>query len=732
MKWKTLFIIIGLFSILAASCSPQTATMIITQSSITSISTPTLPPTDLPSHESTPNPRLEYIPKVQGFSPHAFVLTRNGEFAYIGFDLSEIAVKVRLSDLSVTGEADLSAYFPIESEDIVLNESETKLFVYSPTWRTLIVLDTESMSIIHTIPDISIIHMVLSTHAPYLITWDGGSAVRYIDTETYAITEATFHDKFFVFIQETPDDPSQWFVVSGNPSEGYKAGLFENTTGTWRMEIPILMNSQNEGLMDFKALPGLQKAYLASFGGWNQDFSAYGWLYSIDLVKGEVISVPIDGGAFCLETSTDNQMLFVGTGWPAQEGNNLLVINTATNEVVAQVPMGLTSYGWRYTQMNHLQSDPAHSQFLYGTNTDANTFFKVNMDGMVLDSVMMLNQEIFHPHLFIRQPGSATGLILLEHSPFAIELDIDQGIAMGTVEFPNIRQDAGAYGVAFTSDREILVAQGEFFLLVDKDSMGIIETIPLSTDTPSIWNFSLSRKEDHLYAITYDPDGIADIFLALDPVSLQVQASISLDGGNFNFITFELPDSSKLYALGGRANGAVVLHVIETENFSIVKTITFDDLTLAGISGGPYYPFAFDPDSQTLFAGTTQAVLAIDVEMDEIKKVIPLEGAARAIGLEPWQLTYINAVGLVFNPQENYLYIAHLDRSFISTYDLGNDRYLDQVIPLHGYFPQYLFTNDDFGKIYSVNRRSDSVSIIDVREKRVTDVIDLHSILSEP
>jgi YVTN family beta-propeller protein len=122
--------------------------------------------------------------------------------------------------------------------------------------------------------------------------------------------------------------------------------------------------------------------------------------------------------------------------------------------------------------------------------------------------------------------------------------------------------------------------------------------------------------------------------------------------------------------------------------------------------------------------------LGIDTNTDEIKKVIRLQDVEGAIGLEPRQLTYINATGLVYSPQENFLYIAHLDRSFVSIYDLNNSRFLSQIIPLKGYFPNYMFTNDDHSKIYSLNIRSDNVSVIDTHSKTVEKVIDLHTYVS--
>ena len=66
----------------------------------------------------------------QGFSPFAISVTQDGKYAYIVFDLSEFVFKVLLEDLTVEAVADLTEYFPIESEDIALDVSEEKLFIY--------------------------------------------------------------------------------------------------------------------------------------------------------------------------------------------------------------------------------------------------------------------------------------------------------------------------------------------------------------------------------------------------------------------------------------------------------------------------------------------------------------------------------------------------------------------------------------------------------------------------
>jgi YVTN family beta-propeller protein len=287
--------------------------------------------------------------------------------------------------------------------------------------------------------------------------------------------------------------------------------------------------------------------------------------------------------------------------------------------------------------------------------------------------------------------------------------------------------------MAITNAGRLLIAQGEQVLEVDGSDIRLIANHPLPPTIPSVWHFVLSKDQSRLYSITNDPiSNRSNIFLAINMADFQLQANLPLAGGAFNFRPFELPDGSKLYALGGEDFGTTVVHVIRTDNYTIQKTITFDESGLCGVSGGPYYPYAYDSNSHTLYVGATYVVLAIDTDTDEIKKEIHLEDVARAIGLEPQQFIYVNAIGLVYQPQENFLYMAHLDRAFVSIYDLNNNQFLPQVIPLKGFFPNYVFANDNVSKIYVLDTRSDNISVIDVNSKAVEKVIDLHSYLPEP
>ncbi len=71
----------------------------------------------------TPAPRE---PMPQGFSPFAIAITEDGQYAYLSFDLSETAFKIRLEDFTVEAVAELYEYFPTESEYTRLKTSRER------------------------------------------------------------------------------------------------------------------------------------------------------------------------------------------------------------------------------------------------------------------------------------------------------------------------------------------------------------------------------------------------------------------------------------------------------------------------------------------------------------------------------------------------------------------------------------------------------------------------------
>jgi len=668
-------------------------------------------------------------PMLQGMGPTTIATTEDGKYAYIGFHLSDVVFKVLLANLTVEAVADLSDYFPLQCYHTVLDASGEKLFVHSASWRRLLVLDTQTMSVVHTIDNIGAQDIIRSQHGPFLIAWDGGNTVKFIDTETYEVTELTDNRIGFIQIEESKSDQDKWYVAT-QEGDRWVVGIYDHKAGAWVHNITVLPPGEISGINDLMILPNELKLYAAVWGGYYPETQThgYGWLFSVDLTGWQVKFIPIDGGEFSLETTPNSQWVYVGANWPKPtNANNIQIVDTQTDMVTGSIDLSGLSRP-QFTEVRDLQIDPANPRFLYAVSNDANAFIKVDLDSLTLADALFFNEENLQPSFFVKGPKQTTGYILIPKSAEAFELDLDEATIRNVVTFPAIRADAPAYDVAVDDAGNLLIAQGEYMLEVDPEDMRLLGTHPLPSSIGGLWHFVLSADRTKIYSIWQDPASgreYPDVFLALDATTFEVKARIELEGGVFNERPFELPDRSKLYVLGGLDWGSIVVQVIETDNYTVQKTITYDPAGDLGISAGPYFPFAYDSNSHALFVGAGTVVLAIDTDTDVIEKVIDLGDVAGAIGLEPEQFIYVNAIGLIYQPQENYLYIAHLDRAFVSIYDLNNDRFLQKVIPLKGFFPCCVFADDNCSRIYTLNTRSDSVSVIDVRSKVVEKVIDL-------
>jgi hypothetical protein len=338
-------------------------------------------------------------------------------------------------------------------------------------------------------------------------------------------------------------------------------------------------------------------------------------------------------------------------------------------------------------------------------------------------AVLVLNEKSNPPTTFVREPGTSRGYVLLSRTNETVEIDLNSARATRVVQLPLSLTDFQWFGAAFRDANTLLVAQGDHFLELAAD-LTLRAKHNLPSGAPRIWGVLASRDARTLYSVSTITASSLDTFLAIDATSFQIKASLHLDGGVFN-LPWEHPDAGKLYVLGGMQNGAMLLQVIDAQSFALRKTIRFDDASAPGIAAGPDYPYTYDPSSRTLFVGATMAVLAIDTDRDEIKRVIRLDEIAGGMGIQPNDFAVPNAVGLAFDPSQNRLNIAHLDGSFVSVYDLAKGHFLSPLIPLTGYFPDRLLANDDFSKLLTLNMRSDDISVIDTKGFTVTGLIDI-------
>lgn len=340
--------------------------------------------------------------------PTTIATTGDGEYAYIGFHLSDVVFKVRLKDLAIEAAADLSDYFPLQCYHVVLDASEKRLFVHSVSWRELLVLDTQTMSVVHTIYDIGAQDIIRSQNGPFLIAWDGGNTVKFINTETYEVTDFTDDRIGFIQIEESKSDQDKWYVVTQDGPEGpWVIGTYDYKAKAWVHTVTGPWQGVNSGIQDLMALPDERKLYVAVWGGYylESQTHGYGWLYSVDLGNWEVNVIPIDGSEFSLDTTPDGRLVYVGANWPKpRNSNNIQIVDTQTDAVVGSIDLSKLTRPY-FSEVRDLQIDLANPRYLYAVSNDANAFIKVDLEDLALADALFFNQESLQPSFFAKRPG---------------------------------------------------------------------------------------------------------------------------------------------------------------------------------------------------------------------------------------------------------------------------------------------------------------------------------------
>jgi YVTN family beta-propeller protein len=672
--------------------------------------------------------------------PTALELTSDGKYAYVGTDLSESIIKIRTDDMVVVAAADLSEYWPLGCWNLALDVAEQKLFAYSNTWRKLLVLDAGNLQVIHSIDDIDLVGMERSRDGRSLLTWNGGGTITVIDTGSYQLSQSIHQGMFFTHISQSLTSSGVWFVLSGGPGAGgeYRVGSYDPAGKKWIRSV-LLPIIYPEGPNELKVLPGERKAYVSTISHWGTGQFAFGSLDIVDFAAGTVKVLAIDGAAFPLETTLGGEKLYIGTGWPAANDKNLLVLDTATDTLTGEVLLGLTKYGWRFTQMNRLKRDPTDPNRMFGDSSDANAIIKVDLRGQTLTDVLIPSKQRLQPHLFVKHPSRPGGYVLVKQSPYAFWLDFEGSADPRLVKLPVERPDAFSYDIAISPSGTLYIAQGESILEVDESTMMLLATHPLAPQVQGLWSLILSHDGSRIYSVSNSSvsGNNSSTLTAVSTRTFKPEGTVDLPGGVFSDKPFELPDGSKLYALGGEANGNVVVHAIDATDFSIKQTITFSEAGSLGISSGPFYPFVYDSASKTLFVAATYVVLAIDTTTDTVKRIIRLADTTNVPGFPKGMITYTNVNGLVYQASENCLYLAHGDGNYINIFDLNAGSFRAPLIFLKGYFPSFLFAAEGYNKIYSLNMLSDSISVVDPGSKAVVRVIDLgdlylHGVSAKP
>ena len=215
--------------------------------------------------------------------------------------------------------------------------------------------------------------------------------------------------------------------------------------------------------------------------------------------------------------------------------------------------------------------------------------------------------------------------------------------------------------------------------VIDTVTDTVEKTILLRQSGPS--QMAYDSINDKLYVVNIGSDSVSII----DTNSNSLIKTITL-GGDPGFVVFASDlNYQKMYVAN---RGLDNIAVINSQSDQLLSNNTISGITDPSV-------MAFDPINSKLYVGTSSGspMLVIDTDSDEIISTIPID----------------NVRYLIYEPTHRILYVAH--GTEISAINTVNDQIIDTIDIDR--FNEYLDYNDIEGKIYTVNRNDDSVSVLD-------------------
>ena len=233
--------------------------------------------------------------KMSAHGPTTAAITKDGKQAFVGFHLSDRVLRVRLPDLVVDAVADLSEYFPLSCYHIALDASEQKLFVQAGGRRKILVLDTNTLKVVHTIDDIDCNGMFRSRSGE-IVTW-AGSTLRFIDTATYTV-RASDSPFGLLSVAESPSDPTVLYVGTIGADESWIVERFDTASGSWELVASTPAQMSGAWFTQMVVLPDESKVFLGIVRGicpGTTENHYCGWVLEADVAARAGKLIPIDG-----------------------------------------------------------------------------------------------------------------------------------------------------------------------------------------------------------------------------------------------------------------------------------------------------------------------------------------------------------------------------------------------------------------------------------------------------
>ena len=643
-----------------------------------------------------------------GWAPglRGLAITSDGKTAYISFSLDDSLLAVDLSDFTNTKAIDISsAGTRSSSHSAVLSTDESKLYVANYGTRNVMVINTKTKGIEKILP-------INSVWGDSITTSHGGTVVYITSSEKgelylvnssdYSYHPISIPEIVFESVEPSIKNPNILYAIGWSPV--LQRVFFTFNLSSNKVErVTNLMEALPTTPTRFTINSNETAAYFGSYEMVND--KGVGNFIVFDLNSFQtLVSTPMDNGVTDFAVNKRTGKVYITGFWSGGGAPNKLPIieyDLSTNKIVRKMMMSPSG------DQRAIAIDPTNPNYLYMTEGDFNFIRKVKISTGKEIQRLKFNKEEILPTTIIRSED--VGYILSQTPHDIYKLNLSSGQLMGNIPSPHDARIGGYY------QNKLYLARGGNIYSINPSDGSIIETLDIGVD---INHGALAFFNDKMATIDYEGGGmIGKRLFIIDVKSMTIIKSIDLPHEPHGNKVVVSPDNSKFYISRGPMNGPVVITIFNASSFDVINTIEipFIDYAHGGATG--FLEYDFDETKRILYLAGFTSVYEIDMDTNKLIGILNLSDAyERQVGT--------GLAGVVLSSSKDKLFVISGDTHSMYTYDLVNSSWT-KITNLKGYFITDTETSLDKKYLYTVNQKSDSITMVDLDSGDVVKIISL-------
>lgn len=656
---------------------------------------------------------------IQGWSPgiHGLAIAPDGKTAWIAFQLEDALLEVDLTIPAVRRAVDVSqAGIMLSSFSAVLSPDGTHLFVPNYSTANLMVVNTASAAVerVLAIPPSGCDCLAVSPDGTrlYMATTDGALAV--VALGDYSVRQFVVPGNDFRTVVPSRISPSLVYCLGGDHFNNLNQNaiwLFDTASGSVVRKKILSPAVWKAGLPSWRFL--LSDAENVAWLGWCNyvDDKGQGNLSVIDLATFDVMdTVAIDYGVTDMAVDQRAGRIYMTGFWAGGGASGILPIaewDIQKRVISRRFPLSPSS-DQRSVALNSSRTS------MYVTDGDQNYLARIDLASGVVSEKVNLNRSTIRPYSFI--PAGDDAYVACHGSPVIYRLRLATGQVATVGALPS---GAGPGGGCYFA--------GLLYFVQGKDVYSID---PQTGAMTGHWNSPMQMVSNgpvlvrDRFVLLNLPSGATPQLVVLSALNLQVEKTVDLPNDIYPDMALVSPDGSKVYVSRGPFSGQPYLMIFSSADWSLRKTITVPTAKGSGATG--FLDGDFDPVRRVLYLTGFDSIWSLHMDTDEILGIANTVDVFGALGRQPgWSATGLCGARLSANGQR--LFVVSGDGHSLYVYDTFVGKWLPELVNLRGYFLTDVTQSPDRRYLYTVNEKSDTITMVDTNALRVLNVTDLPS-----